>query len=206
MEITCKQGKVPSFEQLITFLTQHCRALETSSPAQRSAASSLSEKSSHSKDSAVHVATTKVTCAYCQKENHGLYRCKEFLALEVAQRIKEAKTRKLCLNCLRSSNHQAKECTVGMCRKCNKRHNTLIHFEQNSREQANGIAVTTESNSEENAKITSVSCTSTNQTQQVLLATATVNILNAKGEPKLVRTLLDNGLQLRILLHYKRLL
>ncbi|KYM96586.1 hypothetical protein ALC62_12752 [Cyphomyrmex costatus] len=103
-ETTIDRGSIPSFKQLITFLTQRCRALEASSRDQHSKIAS--EKSSQNKKIAAHVVTTKNGCAYCHLENHSIYKCKDFLALQVDQRIKEAKTRKMCLNCLKSASSQ----------------------------------------------------------------------------------------------------
>lgn len=172
-ETTIERGKIPSFKQLIAFLTQRCRALEASSRDQRSSASNISsEKSLQSKKITAHVATANSSCAYYHQETHNIYRCKEFLALQVEQRIKEAKARRICLNCLKSTTHQAKECSAGECRKCSKRHNTLLHFEQAAKGVSDTSSKPVESNSEEATKATSISCASVDQTQQVLLAIA----------------------------------
>ncbi|XP_018405187.1 PREDICTED: uncharacterized protein LOC108781648 [Cyphomyrmex costatus] len=145
------------------------RALEASSRDQHSKISS--EKSSQNKKIAAHVVTTKNSCAYCHLENHSIYKCKDFLALQVDQRIMDAKTRKMCLNCLKSASHQAKDCSAGECR-----------------------TKPSESN-EENSKTASISCTSVKEAQQVLLATAIINVQDATGKIKSVRALLDNGSQ-----------
>lgn len=63
---TIERGKVPSFNQLITFLTQRYRALEASSRTQRSTIPNLSiEKSSQIKNTTAQVVTAKYICAYC---------------------------------------------------------------------------------------------------------------------------------------------
>ncbi|XP_018373384.1 PREDICTED: uncharacterized protein LOC108767792, partial [Trachymyrmex cornetzi] len=195
-ETTIERGSIPSFKQLIAFLTQRCRALEASSRDQSTPGSNISrEKSVQSKKITAHVATTKNSCAYCRQETHNIYRCKDFLALQVEQRIKEAKARRMCLNCLKSATHQAKECSAGECRKCSKRHNTLLHFEQAAKGAPDANAKSIESHSEEITKSTSISCASVDQAQQVLLATALINVQDGKGEIRSVRALLDNGSQ-----------
>ncbi|XP_018402188.1 PREDICTED: uncharacterized protein LOC108779298 [Cyphomyrmex costatus] len=168
-ETTIDRGSIPSFKQLITFLTQRCRALEASSRDQHSKIAS--EKSSQNKKIAAHVVTTKNGCAYCHLENHSIYKCKDFLALQVDQRIKEAKTRKMCLNCLKSASSQR-----------------LL-----SRVSEAGTKPS--ESSEENSKTASISCTSVKEAQQVLLATAIINVQDATGKIKSVRALLDNGSQ-----------
>ena len=64
-------------------------------------------------------------CFLCDG-SHLLSVCEKFLALSVADRIKEVKRLKLCINCLRN-NHYVKACKRGSSRECNGRHNTLCH-------------------------------------------------------------------------------
>ena len=52
--------------------------------------------------------------------------CEKFLALSVADRIKEVRRLKLCINCLRND-HYVKACKKGFCRECNGKHNTLCY-------------------------------------------------------------------------------
>jgi len=130
-ETTIKRGEIPTFNQLTDFLTQRCRALEASSRSQRTTLNTQKvNKSDKNKGTTAHVATTNIMCAYCAKGDHPIFKCANYLELEVDQRIKEAKYRKLCLNCLKVASHQAKQCGSGSCRKCLKRHNTLLHLEQ----------------------------------------------------------------------------
>ncbi|XP_063912654.1 uncharacterized protein LOC135129432 [Zophobas morio] len=51
-------------------------------------------------------------------------------SLTSEQRISECKKRKLCINCLRSG-HKVENCNSSNCRKCNRRHNTLLHVDLN---------------------------------------------------------------------------
>lgn len=130
-ETTIRRGEIPTFNQLTDFLTQRCRALEASSRSQRTTLNAQKvNKSDKNKGTTVHVATTNIMCAYCTKGDHPIFKCASYLELEVDQRIKEAKSLKLCLNCLKPASHQAKQCGSGSCRKCHKRHNTLLHLEQ----------------------------------------------------------------------------
>ncbi|KYN02131.1 hypothetical protein ALC62_07059 [Cyphomyrmex costatus] len=195
-ETTIKRDSIPTFNQLIAFLTQCCRALEASSRDQCSSVAKVSsEKSSQNKGIAAHATTIKNSCLYCHQENHGIYKCKDFLALQVDQRLKEVKARRMCLNCLKSASHQAKECSAEECRKCSKRHNTLLHFDRTNKDESNASSKPIESDTGKVIEPASTSCTSVSRAKQVLLATALINVQNSKGEMKSVRALLDNGSQ-----------
>ncbi|XP_071629484.1 uncharacterized protein [Temnothorax longispinosus] len=191
-ETTVVRSRISSFEELINFLNQRCRALEAT--ARSSKSTSSQKKTLHNKSTTANVSTTKNTCAFCQQENHAIYKCKEFLALNIDQRVKEARTRKLCLNCLKCASHQAKECLAGTCRKCSKRHNTLLHFEQASKNNSDSEPKTEKSENKESTSPATVNHAAINQVQ-VLLATALVNVPNTKGETKSIHALLDSGSQ-----------
>ncbi|XP_029659435.1 uncharacterized protein LOC115233265 [Formica exsecta] len=191
-----KKGDIPKFDQLTEFLAQRCRALEASSRSQRSATSTPHQgKWEHSKSTTAHVATTNVMCAFCGKEDHPIYKCNNFTKLEVDHRIKEARSRKLCLNCLKAASHQARQCGSGACRKCGKRHNTLLHLEQNSKNQAEIASASIMDTSGERSPASSVNLASVRQERQVLLATAIVNVLDFRSKATQYRALFDCGSQ-----------
>lgn len=73
------------------------------------------------------VTSTGQSCPVCKEEQHLLYRCGKFRALTVPQRIEIVKDNKLCSICLRV-NHAQRKCTLGNCKICDKRHNTLLHL------------------------------------------------------------------------------
>lgn len=143
----------------------------------------------------MHVATTNIMCAYCAKEDHSIFKCAMYLDLEVDQRIKEAKSRKLCLNCLKAASHQAKQCDSGSCRKCHKRHNTLLHLEQIAKQFDADTKRASTPRDEKNIISTSVNHAAVGQNRQVILATAVINVVDAKGILQPCRALLDNGSQ-----------
>ncbi|XP_033254138.1 uncharacterized protein LOC117193495 [Drosophila miranda] len=72
--------------------------------------------------------TSARDCVYCH-EQHSLYACTQFKALDVVDRRKFARDGHLCFNCL-SRSHQVKECnSTNTCRLCKLRHHTLVHPE-----------------------------------------------------------------------------
>lgn len=104
----------------------------------------------------------------------------------------------MCLNCLRVASHKAKQCGAGMCRKCSKRHNTLLHLESSSKGETDPTPTTpnTPVTKEESVATTNVNHTTIIlKSSQVLLSTAVVKVLNCKGQLVPCRAVLDNGSQ-----------
>ena len=65
-------------------------------------------------------------CAFCGSEDHRNYQCEKFSKLSVNERNELAKAKFLCYNCL-SPKHRSKDCKSKIfCKKCKKRHNTLL--------------------------------------------------------------------------------
>lgn len=112
------------------------------------------------------------------------------MQLEVDKRIKEARCRKLCLNCLKGTSHLTKQRTLGPCRKCNKLHNTLLHLEQPTTKISESASVDTSTRKDGSYK-RELHCF---QTQQAL-ATTLVEITDSKGAKVVCQVLLDSGSQ-----------
>ena len=72
------------------------------------------------------VQTTKL-CTLCQ-ELHPIWKCSKFKELSVQERYSIAKERDLCFNCLMQDHHAVNCRSKLLCRKCGKRHNTLLHL------------------------------------------------------------------------------
>lgn len=137
-------------------------------------------------------------CIFCDEDSHLMYSCNRFKDLTVSQRLNAVNERKLCCNCLRP-NHFAQNCQSSNCKKCNAKHNTLLH---QSDQIENTISLaTTKINSGDSENIEqhnlSVNCSSINSPVQsrVLLSTARVWIYNASGNTHECRVLLDSASQ-----------
>ena len=181
-EVTLKRGQCPNTKQLLDFLSHHCRALEASDRTHRSGTNQ--EKSNSVKPTSAHISLTGINCAYCSKQDHAIYACKNYLQLDAQKRTKEALSRKLCLNCLKST-HRVRQCGSGECRKCGKRHNTILHWDQEStnKESSQEEATTEDVKGSNTSKViaTSANHYSLEQNNQVLLATAMVDVIDSKG-------------------------
>lgn len=67
----------------------------------------------------------KAQCAHCGYTDHLLHRCQYFLSMDRKGRIGVLNSKKLCFNCF-SPMHTTKDCHDGPCKRCNKKHNSLI--------------------------------------------------------------------------------
>ncbi|KAL1460507.1 hypothetical protein WDU94_012484 [Cyamophila willieti] len=126
---------------------------------------------------------TKHGCASCN-QSHRLVECTRFLALSVSDRFNFLKSKKLCFACF--GPHPRQDCKSRFaCRTCSSRsHHTLLHQSQQPAPSAPPApAVVT-------------TATSTNQ---VLLGTAVVQILDAFGQAHNIRVLVDPGSMLTIM-------
>ncbi|XP_011858530.1 PREDICTED: uncharacterized protein LOC105556071 [Vollenhovia emeryi] len=199
-ENTIDPVDIPSFSGLVEFLKRRCQTLEAvAKTVNNSVAGANSRQASHHKVNNCNVATINAKCTYCQGE-HNIYACKDFKGLSVNERVKHTKSKGLCLNCLRGK-HLAKDCYAGPCKICSKRHNSLLHNDnQKERSEVNSKVTDENKNVKDTSDIVcSHSSTEIAQSSQVLLATAMVKIQHKDGHFIDVKALLDNDLQCVIL-------
>lgn len=123
-------------------------------------------------------------CVLCKQKTHYIRNCPEFLKLSVHDRISQTKMLKLCTNCLRQG-HSNSVCRLGNCRKCNNRHNTLLHITRSPETPV-------DENSENS--ITTLSACETNS-NVVLLSTALIQVFDSCNEAHVVRAFLDSASQ-----------
>ncbi|XP_033228908.1 uncharacterized protein LOC117180520 [Belonocnema kinseyi] len=125
----------PTFKKLDDFLATRVRTLE----AIQLSKGNLPEKGKINKGQSVkgHNAFTISKCLMCQ-ENHHLFKCKQFRELSIDQRKELVLRHHCCLNCL-TPGHKPYNCSSKYtCRKCHRKHNTLLHIEFKS--NSNSIA------------------------------------------------------------------
>ncbi|XP_012060677.1 PREDICTED: uncharacterized protein LOC105623913 [Atta cephalotes] len=120
---TSLTGNEPSLKQLLNFIADRCQVLEHTIRASFTSAKKVDAKSQPNVKRSSLCATVKPKCNFCQGQ-HVIYYCKNFMALPVSQRAAEIRSRKLCVNCLRSS-HASSKCISGQCKVCQAKHNKL---------------------------------------------------------------------------------
>ncbi|KAG5314515.1 YMD3 protein, partial [Pseudoatta argentina] len=137
-------------------------------------------------------ATVKPKCHFCQGD-HVIYYCKNFVALPVSQRAAEIHSRKLCVNCLRSSFHASSKCTSGQCKVCQAKHNTLLHMSSAVDPSTNNTDKEVASKEIPSSFVVATYASGSFNSEQVMLSTAVVLVCD--GSRKACRALLDCGSQ-----------
>jgi hypothetical protein len=136
-------------------------------------------------------------CTYCEK-SHSIYKCNDFLKLDPAMRLEWVKEKKVCFVCLQQ--HKQGECKSRFnCKKCSKKHNTLLHIEKKERIETL-MATTSDQNESENKDIEKSNDSRINtllatKDHENLLATARVKVSAKNGERMNARSVVDMGSQ-----------
>lgn len=211
-----EHDELPSLEDLMKFLENRSQSFELIEKCKIKQELVKGAKVSK-KERAVSLVTTERACELCN-ENHKIYQCQSFLDMPIVTRAKEIQTKRLCLNCLRPG-HISKDCKASTCKKCNKRHNTLLHEDRTVNIPSNALLKTTSQaepqssntavhyvqTSEENCCIAQDSSEYTaihyaqGKSPQVILSTAQVLIYDKYGKRHSCRALLDQGSQSNII-------
>ncbi|XP_044740017.1 uncharacterized protein LOC123301344 [Chrysoperla carnea] len=212
-EQSLAKGVIPTYNELSVFIKTQAKILSRTSGSANSSKQANSKAVMHSfaisadsnsSDVMSNNTYEKLICPKC-KGDHTLFKCHKFMSLTPTERVHVVKAHNLCFNCLHS-NHGVKNCSSNSsCRKCSKRHHTLLHFHHKS--DANGKDnsevlkgnPSTSSVSVESKPSPPVSLCSTSELVQskytVLLATAQVHVASHFGENFLFRFLIDSASQ-----------
>ncbi|NEV48973.1 DUF1759 domain-containing protein, partial [Wolbachia pipientis] len=183
--------EMPTLKHLTDFLTQKCKTMATLSNGPASGATTSNTRKTN-KVSTAHVSTSNICCAYC-KGKHHIFQCSDFLKLPGEDRIKQVRTRRLCLNCLRSTSHQAKDCKSSTCQTCGKKHNTLLHMQ--NKVQTETVFTNQPNQTSNSDTVVLTHRIASNKCQQVILSTAIINVYDRHGNTYPCRILLDSGSQ-----------
>ncbi|XP_026745499.1 uncharacterized protein LOC113506862 [Trichoplusia ni] len=132
ISITCNND-IPCWSELKAFLEARFRALdmiESTKIKTVQPKSVAKPKVFHSKVSSSSGGKgPEAKCALCDGE-HYIYSCEKFGEKAPKQRQEFVQTKKLCFNCLAPSHSVSKCRQSSCCRKCGRRHHTLLHFER----------------------------------------------------------------------------
>jgi len=210
---------LPTMDEFVTFLEKRCSFLEALT--RTSSLSVTKNVQAHSKQQAdkqfgsaqAHAGTETAACPVCQN-NHRIFECLIFRDMSPQARIEKIKSSKLCYNCLKP--FHGKNCVHGSCRKCHKRHNTLLHLDgtagsnvtssQTAKNSANKSVVSNSIESNNNDSVSErdgangvskspSACHTQGSFLRVLLSTATVHMRDKNGMSHKCRALLDSGSQ-----------
>lgn len=199
----------PTWDQLVRFLETRFRTLEMLSGTRQVVKSTpnMNTKQQFTKQKTFHSTVLEdkkeshKVCVFCSS-HHLLYQCKQFGAKSPEERSEFIQTKGLCFNCF-SSSHNVKACHQSTCcRRCGRRHHTLLHIERRPQPEpteAPTVISGPESSptrghhkSEYEKKVVAHFAKQEHQ-GKMLLATALVKAKSTNGYSQTVRILIDQG-------------
>ena len=129
-------------------------------------------------------ASVERKCVGCDEDTHALHTCGTFQSLTPAERLAIAKKHSLCNNCLHQG-HFASQCQLTQrCKKCSRKHHTMLHLEGKAEPAPPSAKPSTE-------KV--MSHFANGKQGSVLLMTCQVMVLGPDGSKVQSRALLDSG-------------
>ncbi|XP_059056144.1 uncharacterized protein LOC131850012 [Achroia grisella] len=186
-------NSLPTFKQLCSYLESRFRTLEMLESTKTMSRPSTRQNTFHT--------TFKSSCKYCHG-NHFIYQCKEFAHLTYTDRKRFVEQNRLCYNCL-IPYHTVDKCKQrSTCRRCGKKHHSLIHPEGNTSDHLSpdaGGSSHIRDNRQAEVATTPVEhnvaahYADQEMTKNVLLATALVKIHTTNGTTYSLRALIDPG-------------
>jgi hypothetical protein len=189
------RSDVPLITELINFLERRCKAFELiqtiHAPRTPVASPRPAQPNEGKGDRVIQCnVVTQVQCPLCN-HSHKLFKCDRFLKMQPRQRLNHVKRLGLCFNCLQPfvKNHMRSK---QMCRKCNKRHHTLLHIDKQYHGANNPPTDTRASTTANDNTYWSLKNKPRNH---ILLATAIVEVKNNSGKYVPCRVLLDSASQ-----------
>jgi hypothetical protein len=199
--ISTSSTDTPTNAELIKFLESRCRTLELLQTLQLtdtrpSRGSTPSTGNKVSRTSHTHVAIHE-KCSLCH-DAHKIFKCDRFLKINPRQRLSHARQANLCFNCLQTFS-RTHTCSKQTCRRCNKRHHTLLHIDRQTQTGNHKDSMSNESSADakgaSSAEVNSYCSMKANSRSHILLATAIVEIRNKNGQFIPCRALLDSASQ-----------
>lgn len=138
-ESTQKRGELPRYNATINFLKNRCQILEncepatptmtvTTQPYKPKSTLPLSKIPAQKSNAATTNAasTFMESCEFCSGA-HLNFQCPTMKNIPVSQKLEKVRTASMCFNCLRRG-HRSSNCpSSNSCRKCQKRHHTILH-------------------------------------------------------------------------------
>ena len=192
--------EMPTLEKFLSFLEMRCQVLQATAVNMHTSTQNPSQGKSQNNQNKQRILTATqntTSCPSCQG-NHKLYACPKFQNMSVNNRSELVKSLKLCYNCL-NAGHGSRECKWKGCKKCDHKHNTLLHYDAKVKSaKLNSNKTIEEKQSDFNSckeQISSDKVLSATVSSQILLSTAMIGIKDCNDKIVQARVVLDNGSQ-----------
>ncbi|XP_060845438.1 uncharacterized protein LOC132925023 [Rhopalosiphum padi] len=202
-EASISQTAIPNLDGLLNFVSERCKILDninicTDKPERLDKISKKVKNVKSGKSSFATLASPKSLKCLCCQHDHMLYRCFVFKRKPVLDRRKFVTDKSLCFICL-ASGHTANKCTTTYtCKKCEGRHNTMLHLPSESAdasEKSGNAIVNTEKTSQKSTGSSASFSGNLSADTTVVLGTAVIRVQDDAGLLHPIRVLLDNGSQ-----------
>ena len=186
--------ELPTFERLREYLETRFRTLEVLHPGKE-----VVKRNAQSFSTNI-ATTTNAKCAYCS-ELHYICHCKEFAKLEIDNRREYVKQKGLCFNCLIPGHSVAVCKQMTTCRKCSRKHHSLLHVNHQTIKAQTITTTCTENPLQSLEEYTPQVPTTYTALKteirgcKVLLVTALVLAKSRDGTTHTLRALIDQGSQ-----------
>lgn len=183
---------IPTYEDLQSFLEKQFRAMEMYAPKGKTIPQT--PKVTNIKSFATKIDNI---CTYCT-QNHYICHCKEFASRSIPERQDFVKKNNICFNCL-VKGHTVSKCRQStVCKKCGRRHHTLLHFTASKDDKL--IETDKEkddptSNASKTSCNLSVNLKAETKDDLVILATAVIKVESKNSGTYALRALVDQGSQ-----------
>ncbi|KZC15196.1 hypothetical protein WN55_10937 [Dufourea novaeangliae] len=192
---TLENEEIPKFEDLINFILKQARGddVEDEQDNSRPFNHMKSQKRGQS-----YVSRNNMSLCFLCNETHEILVCSVFIRMTPRERSDAARKAKLCLNCLQPS-HNVQNCRSRTCRKCGRKHHTMLHFAASKPESF----ANTQANPSDNKPISEPvrNTLTVAYDSEVLLGTAQVKFVDRYNNEHLCRVLLDGGSQTHFITH-----
>ena len=123
------------FSVMLEFLNLRAQTSESSVPGsgqKHQSEDAFVKRCSSPRSMTSYMASMSDSCVVCKTGKHPLYACQVFKYLHHDQMVTIMRSNGLCLNCSKLG-HMAKQCQSNQrCRKCQRPHHSLLHFETRS--------------------------------------------------------------------------
>ncbi|XP_066595473.1 uncharacterized protein [Prorops nasuta] len=143
-EMTLSRDEYPNVEQIYEFVykmavcaSKRERTRNAEAEKDKHEHSNKKRKLSAPNNQTFVADTSKRRCIACKQDTHPLFVCKTFKELPTVKRVELIRNERLCYNCLRS--HKGKDCKFSNCKKCGKKHNSLLHVDEWMKQQTTKI-------------------------------------------------------------------
>lgn len=176
-----------TIENLIDFLEKTHKKLEYSMPVieKYSDDKMVKKFDEPHRVARVNFINKQVTCKFCERPNHQIDACRNFLKLDLKQKWNWIKEKQQCANCLKheySAENKCKRPPACTAKNCKRSHLTILHSEPSFRKTQNYKQNT------KNVLLNKVNLNS----YQTILPTAIITLKHGKNKIR-VRALIDSG-------------